>query len=90
MMTDAREWLVADARARVLKVHDTASALLQMFVLPYLTWLVLASLVLLVLAERMRGRAAVRAAEQEAEMPAARVMPRRLSPAHASAAEGAG
>jgi hypothetical protein len=84
-----REWLVADARARVLRVDDTASLLLRVFVLPYLTWLVLSSLFLFVLAERLRVRAVCRA-KQEDDAPAWRGLPRRASPVPAAAVEGAG
>jgi hypothetical protein len=83
-----REWLIAEPRARVLAIHDTTSTLLRMFVLPYLTWLMLASLFLLVLAERMRRKTE----EVMEDDPPSRVgLPRRLTPpVPASAAEGVG
>ncbi len=89
-----REWLVADPRARVLAIQDTTSTLLRMFVLPYLTWLVLASLFLLVLAERVRIRAMRKDdfLNETADAAPGRIgLPRRLSPpVPATAAEEVG
>jgi hypothetical protein len=83
-----REWIIAEPRARVLAVQDTTSTLLRAFVLPYLTWLMLASLVLLVLAERARARVVEEADDESTSRVG---LPRRLTaPVPATAAEGVG
>jgi hypothetical protein len=74
-----REWLISEPRARVLAVHDATSLLLRMFVLPFLTWLVLASLFLLVLGESLRLKKAQKSATG-GESLAGDALPPRLVP----------